>query len=78
MENTCNTSNDIYEAVLNVRITVEMVQELAAHRKATLIPTAALVRRAIERELARPVVDAEPVERSASRPPVLFVQKVSE
>jgi hypothetical protein len=58
MENPSNTCNDNYETVLNVRITLEMEKALADHKEATLIPTAALVRRAIDRELRRPITQA--------------------
>jgi len=38
---------------LNVRITKSMADELAAHRKRTMVPTSAFVRRAID-ELLHP------------------------
>jgi len=46
-------TTDVFDAVLNVRVTSEMEQQLAALKATTLVPTAAFLRRLIKQELQR-------------------------
>jgi post-segregation antitoxin (ccd killing protein) len=59
------------DTTLTIRIPVETAQVLAERKQNHALNISAFVRRAIERELARPIADAEP-ERHA---PVLFTPK---
>jgi hypothetical protein len=65
--------------LLSIRVPFELAQALEERRQKTDLNVSAFCRRAIERELARPVFNAEPERRSTSPAPVLIApQKASE
>ena len=59
--------------LLSIRVPFELAQALEERRKKTDLNVSAFCRRAIERELARPVFDAGPAE-TQGRQPVLIAQ----
>jgi hypothetical protein len=64
--------------LLSVRIPNELAERLDERRRNADLNVSAFVRRVIERELDRPVLDAVPERRSASAPAVLFTPRKAE
>ena len=64
--------------ILHIRIPDNLARALEDRRQNADLNVSAFCRRAIERELVRPVVDAEPERRALSPAPVLVAQKASE
>jgi len=60
--------------LLSIRVHFELAQALEERRKKADLNVSSFCRRAIERELARPVFDAEPERRQQSHQPVLIAQ----
>jgi hypothetical protein len=69
------TRVDFMSTLLHVRIPNELEERLDERRRNADLNVSAFVRRVIERELDRPVVEAEPERRSVSLAPVLVATR---